>query len=188
MDTKSQMGGKQQHQWCETMVRMPRQNWSVAHAFDVNPEHGNVTNVDTKLHSVLLWSLKPHAWFYRGNEFECACSVLQCVHIFLQVTKQNYTCIPACVYAWAWLSCRHCGMFMRCCMQGTEPWRGLVSAYQKRVPGDLLLSLSCCCIVHSQLPSLPSQPMMIMLRLGFPSEQPFNLKTVNRECNHFAAV
>lgn len=66
-------GKKQRYQWCDTILRMPGQNWSVAHAFDVNPEHGHVTNADTKLHPVLLWSLKPHACFYRGNKIVCVC-------------------------------------------------------------------------------------------------------------------
>lgn len=66
-------GKKQQYQWCDTILRMPGQSWSVAHAFDVNPEHGHVTNADNKLHPVPLWSLKPYACFNRGNKIVYVC-------------------------------------------------------------------------------------------------------------------
>lgn len=107
-------GKKQRYKWCDTIPRMPGQNWSVAHAFDVNPEHGHVTNADTKLHPVLLWSLKPHACFYRGNKIVCVCvyvcvdqresawkSSVGSVHIFFCTigATDAERCVHQCVFA-----------------------------------------------------------------------------------------
>lgn len=66
---------EQQCCWCDTILVIPGRSWSVAHAFDVNPVHGCATNANTKLHSVLLWSLKPCGHFSQLIRL-CACACL----------------------------------------------------------------------------------------------------------------
>lgn len=152
-------GKKQRYQWCDTIPRMPGQNWSVAHAFDVNPEHGHVTNADTKLHPVLLWSLNPHTCFYRGNKivYVCVCvcgSERECVKVFcgicahLLLHNRCYRCrkvrAPVCI---CMPECKCFIVHVVCVLQsclcclwiggqhysagpwGTKPWQQLVRAW-----------------------------------------------------------
>lgn len=153
-----------------SILRMPGQSWSVAHAFDTNQEHVHATIADTKLHSLPLWSLNLTPASTEVIRL-CMCQSL------LDVSEgacEDYVHVPHnfVLHAWVQMCTDTCSAYVvQYVMEGQQQqlqreglylWQMSIGASWRHVPRDPLPSLSCRHVAdYSRLTALPPQPSWI---------------------------